>query len=293
MTSNLQQTSEPSFSVIIPTFGRPDLLCRAVASVVAQSYPAREIIVIDDGSKPPITLDPKRRSANVRLIRLPVNRGVAAARNAGIEAAKGNYIAFLDSDDTWEPRRLAFAAARIKNGRSTDKQIFIDNLMVRGRLASHPPPLIDDARTLARSLVLGDFCIPAPTVMFHCKWRSALQFDESLRRHEDWDLLISAIAAGFQLINLDTNQILVHGGWRGRLSLERDVRSAQLFLEKNRGYLSTEAIDCFTDLNIRSPNASRQRYMLMIVSRFLRRQTSISGSLYRLLAAAGFQRVAD
>ena len=93
-------------SVIIPVYNRQKQLLFAIDSVLGQSrlQNARlEIIVVDDGSQPPITLD--GRSA--RLITLPENSGPAAARNSGIDAASGDLIAFLDSDDAWLPGKLS------------------------------------------------------------------------------------------------------------------------------------------------------------------------------------------
>jgi glycosyltransferase involved in cell wall biosynthesis len=109
----LQPRQEPSFSVVIPTFGRAKLVSEAIASVLAQSYQAREIIVVDDGSDPPVEEQLQPLAEKVRLIRLPVNRGVGAARNVGMMAAQAEYIALLDSDDTWEPHRLEFAKQKI------------------------------------------------------------------------------------------------------------------------------------------------------------------------------------
>ena len=100
---------ELSFSAIIPTYGRSELASRAVMSILNQSYQAHEVIVVDDGSDPPIGEAVKQGAENVRLIRLPVNSGVSVARNAGMLAAEAEYIAFLNSDDSWEPRRLEAA----------------------------------------------------------------------------------------------------------------------------------------------------------------------------------------
>ncbi len=92
-------------SVVIPAFNRAGVLLDAVASVLRQTLPAFEIIVVDDGS----TDDTPRVTASlpppVRVIRQD-NRGVAAARNTGILAARGEWIAFLDSDDIWLPSKL-------------------------------------------------------------------------------------------------------------------------------------------------------------------------------------------
>ncbi|RPI77353.1 MAG: glycosyltransferase family 2 protein [Desulfobacteraceae bacterium] len=93
-------------SVIIPSFNRARKLIRAIASVLYQTFPHYEIIVVDDGSTDGTAeaLTPFR--AQIRYLCHPRNRGVSAARNAGIRAAQAPFLAFLDSDDYWFPQKL-------------------------------------------------------------------------------------------------------------------------------------------------------------------------------------------
>jgi glycosyltransferase involved in cell wall biosynthesis len=96
----------PEFSVVIPTYGRPDFLREAVASVIAQTVTDFECILVDDASpEPAVPPDDPR----FRLVRREHNGGPPAARNTGIDAATGTYLAFLDDDDVWVPERLALA----------------------------------------------------------------------------------------------------------------------------------------------------------------------------------------
>jgi glycosyltransferase involved in cell wall biosynthesis len=105
----------PLVSVVIPSYNRLHCLPRAIASVLAQSHPALELIIVDDGSTDgthewaasfacpiPFTFHPLER-----------NMGAAAARNRGIELARGTYVAFLDSDDIWHPEKIARQLAAI------------------------------------------------------------------------------------------------------------------------------------------------------------------------------------
>jgi glycosyltransferase involved in cell wall biosynthesis len=104
----------PSFSVIIPTFNRLEPLRVAVASVLNQTRPADEVIVVDDGSTDGTAEDIGSRFPDIHLI-VQENRGVSAARNAGIRAAKGDWIALLDSDDAWLPKKLERQLAAVEN----------------------------------------------------------------------------------------------------------------------------------------------------------------------------------
>ena len=101
-------------SVVIPAYDRERSIARAIAAVLAQTYPAIEIVVVDDASTDGTAArveaigDPR-----VRLVRHAKNRGAAAARNTGVEAARGAFIAFQDSDDDWLPEKLARQAAHM------------------------------------------------------------------------------------------------------------------------------------------------------------------------------------
>lgn len=97
---------QPLISVVIPTYGRPRFLREAIDSVFRQSVQDFECIVVDDASheQPSFSSHPK-----VRFIRRDENRGPAAARNTGIQVARGRYLAFLDDDDVYFENRLHLA----------------------------------------------------------------------------------------------------------------------------------------------------------------------------------------
>jgi glycosyltransferase involved in cell wall biosynthesis len=103
----------PLFSIVLPTRDRPAMLLRAVSSVLRQSLPDFEVIIIDDGSEVPshvASQDPR-----IRIIHNPVSVGVAQARNIGIGAAKGAFVSFLDDDDEYLPAFLSSTYARLRD----------------------------------------------------------------------------------------------------------------------------------------------------------------------------------
>ncbi len=95
----------PAVSVVIPAYNRPDLLRETVASILAQTFPPTEIILVDDGSPTPLPLDLQDLSPTVRLHRQP-NAGITAARNTGVLHSTSPWIAFCDHDDLWRPDKL-------------------------------------------------------------------------------------------------------------------------------------------------------------------------------------------
>lgn len=105
----------PEISVVIPTYDRAALVTQAIDSALAQTFTDREIIVVDDGSKDGTTEAVARYGGLVRYVRQD-NAGEASARNRGVREAKGRWVAFLDSDDLWEPDALAtlIAASRAR-----------------------------------------------------------------------------------------------------------------------------------------------------------------------------------
>jgi glycosyltransferase involved in cell wall biosynthesis len=103
--------TSPQLSIIIPTHNRPELLCRAVASALGQTVIDLEVIVVDDGSTPAVSLPPQDR---LRVIRLEPNQGGAMARNQGALAAGARWITYLDDDDVLPPTMAEKALGAIQ-----------------------------------------------------------------------------------------------------------------------------------------------------------------------------------
>lgn len=104
-------------SVVMPVYNAADTVAQSMQSVLAQTYPDLELVIVDDGSADdsPAVIDAVGgHDPRVVVLRNPGNRGVAASRNTGIEAASGDYIAFLDSDDWWHPRKLEVQLAQMR-----------------------------------------------------------------------------------------------------------------------------------------------------------------------------------
>jgi glycosyltransferase involved in cell wall biosynthesis len=182
-------------SVIVPTYNQSRYLAQAIESVWAQDLEDIEIVVVDDGSTDDTdaVLSGMRRDPRLRCFRQQ-NQGPAAARNRGIRESRGELIAFLDSDDCWQPGKLkAQLAALERTGRRfsyTGSQI-ID---ASGAVLAHQPAAEDDGKF--SQLIWGNR-FSTPTVLVQrslldeCGW-----FDESLRTGEDWDLWLRFSSRG-------------------------------------------------------------------------------------------------
>src|SRR3954451_14848952 len=96
-----------AISVIIPSYNSARWISEAVDSVLAQTLVPQQIIVVDDGSRDDTRSRVRRYGPPVEYIYQP-NQGVSAARNTGMQAATGEFVAFLDADDVWHPRKAEF-----------------------------------------------------------------------------------------------------------------------------------------------------------------------------------------
>ncbi|MEP6898410.1 MAG: glycosyltransferase family 2 protein [Rhodanobacter sp.] len=130
-------------SVVMPAHNAEQLITRPIESVLAQSYRRLELIVIDDASRDgtlALVESLARGDERIRIVRLSPNGGVAAARNAGLAVARGSYIAFLDSDDWWHPRKLELQLALMQSSGARVSFTAYDRVAEDGTLLSKVRP---------------------------------------------------------------------------------------------------------------------------------------------------------
>ena len=190
----------PLVSVIIPNFNRQAELQRAVDSVLAQDYEDLEIIVVDDASTMDIRLSlPSSAQDQLRWITLPRNRGGASARNAGIAAARGEVVAFLDSDDVWTSDKLTRqVACYLADGRPQACVYYSQVVLDRG--FEH---LTLPQRPLGSDESVGDYLFPwrgnlihTSTLFMSRELAAAVRFTDDLRIHQDVDFCLRLRQAG-------------------------------------------------------------------------------------------------
>jgi len=208
--------NNPLISVIIPTYNRAWALGEALDSVLAQTYPAVELIVVDDGSTDE-TPDLLARYGDALRVLTLENGGVSRARNHGISASTGEFIAFLDSDDRWLPDKLAEQAAFFKATPEAlicqTEEIWIRNGKRVNPCKHHKKPSGD---IFEASLHL---CLVSPSAVM--MRRSLLEdvglFDESLPACEDYDLWLR-IACRYPVYTTPSPLVVKHGGHDDQLS---------------------------------------------------------------------------
>lgn len=201
-------TNRPSVSVVIPAWNAAETIARAVQSVLVQSFVPQEIIVVDDGSTDG-TVAKARACGPVRPVVMPRRSGAGAARNAGIRAAAGSWIAFLDADDEWLPQKLEKqmrASAETSVIFCASEEFAPDGTTLGDTLRGQTVDCSPDA---FKSLLRANF-IATPTVMAPRDLLLQLGgFDEGLPVAEDQDLWIR-LATVVRLIYVPETLARVH-----------------------------------------------------------------------------------
>ena len=201
-------------SIIIPTYNRANFLQTAIKSVLTQTYKKFELIIIDDGSTDN-SFEIIKKYPNVKYF-YKKNGGVASARNYGIKLAKYEWIAFLDSDDSWRSDKLQKQIEFHKNSNllfsHTDEKWIRGEKVIKKKSYQSKPSgecFLDNI----------DFCKISPsTVMLH---KSILKkignFDESLKICEDYDLWLR-ISKEYNIGYINEELIIKRAGHQGQLS---------------------------------------------------------------------------
>ncbi len=205
-----------SISVILPTYNRASTLFRALDSVLKQDYPLHEIIVIDDGSKDNTAQIIQEDFLSVRLIRQQ-NRGVSAARNRGIFTATGEWLAFLDSDDSWSPDKLSRQIEALKCHAQHvichTNEIWIQNGKRRNPMKKHAKK---GGEIFYHCLPLCTIS-PSSVMIKKALFDEIGCFDETLPVCEDYDLWLR-ICARHPVFYIDSPLTIKYDGHEDQLS---------------------------------------------------------------------------
>ena len=250
-------------SVIIPIYNRSGVVERTLISVINQTYENWELLIVDDGSS-----QQERQLLGELILRLgdqriqvllqKQNLGGGVARNIGMLAAKGEYIAFLDSDDEWENNKLE-KQVEFHENKSKNLVSYTKSTIHYGVDENPQEPLpaqaIEKGEGIADYLfVKGGFIQSSSLFGFRSVFIQCL-FDTTLRRHQDYDFLLSLEKKGCEFEMID--EVLVHIHWEdvGTKSGERfycpDVSAH--FIETRNELFSNQAAAAFRLNNVFAP----------------------------------------
>lgn len=214
----------PIFSIVIPTFNRPRLLERAVASVKRQSFRDFELIVVDDCSKTNYSEEVcEIVGVECTVLRNEKNSRASGARNSGIRAAKGRYISFLDDDDEYEATFLESTYETLRNTHgdvimcwcsATCIDYFADRTPLRSE-RTFSTEYETDIELFEQLMSIGTgFGV---TVKAECFRRIGL-FDSSIKTVEDADFFLRVLSSGYMPAVVPGMQVILHNHMDERLT---------------------------------------------------------------------------
>lgn len=232
-----------NISIIIPTYNDAGTIPQAISSALGQTVSVDEIIVVDDASTDDTeavvrAFDDDR----IQYVKHDRNQGGSAARNTGLERASGDYIAYLDADDEWLPRKLE-KQLDVLESRSDDwvavhcdrawdvslrsKVAFALSTIV-GTKESNPPK--EGGDELIKEVLTLNLSTGASTLLVERETVEAIGgFDPEFPRHQDWEFLIRVLQQG-KLAYVDEPLVIKHG--TGRPSIETYEEGKELLLTK-------------------------------------------------------------
>lgn len=216
----------PLVSVIIPTKDRLESCQKAILSVEAQSYLAHETIVVEDGSDSGI--QPWLQASHIkalRYLRHEVSQGLAAARNSGLAEASGEFVAFLDDDDSWMPEKLE-RQVNLGLARPSEKLVVTCGALILGRsgqvVGSNHPRLNGNLRESI--LRRGLYTVPSSLLLRTPDALGVGGFDEAVRSHVDHDFVLTLAKAGFAAIAVDEDLVRTNLTSGPRMTVDVETR---------------------------------------------------------------------
>ena len=226
-------------SVVLPTFNRSGVLPRAVESVLTQTFRDWELIVVDDHSTDS-TADVIEQYRDPRIVRVSNagRKGAAGARNTGICMARGEYVAFLDSDDEWLPSKLerqVEVAAKMDDGCAG---VYTGAWSIKkGRSCRYRIPARAAGHVL-RDYLLSEFAMPTPTQMWRIRCLLEVGgYDEQLARYEDVDLTAKLLQR-YAIAALDEPLAIIHVNTRKAVAAA-DAMGVEALLERYAHLIGT------------------------------------------------------
>ncbi|MFN8496850.1 MAG: glycosyltransferase family A protein [Anaerolineae bacterium] len=221
----------PEVTVIIPTYNRPELLRRAIASVVAQTFEEWEAIIVDDGSPMEVASTVAAfGDSRLRYIRQE-NSGPSVARNRGLEHANGEYVAFLDDDDMFLPHKLELQVEVMRRQSACD--VVLGGYRIvdpEGRLLKEEQPWGHHNPNEVKTWLLGCPTIPSVPLIRTQALADCGGFDTMLDRPEDWDLFLRLARDGRHMAFVESVVAVYSIGAAGRAQDARCVRDGMLYI---------------------------------------------------------------
>jgi glycosyltransferase involved in cell wall biosynthesis len=252
----------PRFSVIVPVYNRAASVLRTLESVRDQTFGDFECIVVDDGSKDGGELKAVVESladARFRYVRRE-NGGGSAARNTGVEEAKGEFVAFLDSDDRWLREKLERDVEVCGTNRVIFSRVLVER---RGRIVGQRPRTAPrPGEPIPDYLACRDGFTQTSTIVLPTLLARKVQFNEEIAFSQDMDFAIRLAAARAEFEMLPQSGVIMLDDETGdRLSRSKDWRSALAWVDGVRPLLSDRAYHAYRGRQVARLAAESGKYL--------------------------------
>ncbi|HET7848461.1 MAG TPA: glycosyltransferase family 2 protein [Pseudolabrys sp.] len=195
----------PAVSIVTPFHNRASLLPAILQTLAQQTFREFELIVVDDGSEDDLgpIVEKVRTAFPLRMIRLSRNLGAASARNVGLEAAEGRYVAFLDSDDSWHPEKLRRQFDHLNRASDGGRLVSLTRQLVVGaRTYVTPRRLARRNDSVGRYLFQCGGVIQSSMIFLPTGLARSARFADGARGHDDWSfaLRLENVGARFEML---------------------------------------------------------------------------------------------
>ncbi|HEX4642872.1 MAG TPA: glycosyltransferase family 2 protein [Candidatus Acidoferrales bacterium] len=252
-------THRPLVSAVIPTRARAALVVRAVRTALNQTYANLEVIVVIDGPDEETMLALSGlQQPRLRVITLPQSAGGASARNAGVEAAHGEWIAFLDDDDEWLPAKIENQLAAAQ-GSGNSEPIVSCRFTAQTNTGEHVWPLrlpedgesISDYLLVRNGVERTEGFIATPTILARRSLLRRVPFTDGLKRHQDWDWVLRATREpGVRVVFCPQALVICNMRSANSVSRKSDWRFSQEWIHKMAPVISKRAHASFLTCHV-------------------------------------------
>ena len=247
-------TTEPLVSAVIPTHKRAVTLPRALQSALAQTYRKMEVVVVIDGPDAETKRALKQiNDPRVRIVQLESNVGGGGARNAGVSAARGEWIAFLDDDDEWLPEKIERQIALLTSV-SCDDPIVSCRFIAHARAGEHiwpsrfprPSEPMSEYLLVRQGMSRIDGFVATPTIVTRRSLLQRVPFQSGLKKHQDWDWMLRATSEpSVGVFFCPETLVICHMEANDSTSRQADWEFSLQWIHANRGRVTARAYASF------------------------------------------------
>ena len=229
---------QPPVTAVVTTYDRSDSAKRAVESVLDQTYEELKLVVVEDGTDSGIEDWLRAEAIDAQYIRHDANRGLAAARNTAIATSRTDYIAFLDDDDEWKPRRIERTVERLhavpQEQRDRLGVVYCGTeRRLNGQVLSIGHP--ENEGNLATAIMTdGASTLPSSCLFPRAALVAVGGYDESLPSSIDHDIWMALAVEGYDAFTVDEPLVVTHNPFEASMSTDtaRRIEGIRLYVEK-------------------------------------------------------------